>query len=64
MKGVEILQIALASSREKRDGMMLIGVLSIAACVIAAFSSVHWQDSQAESLQRSTPSIPSFPSYP
>jgi uncharacterized membrane protein HdeD (DUF308 family) len=63
MKGVEIMQIALASSREHRTGMMAIGVLSIVACVIAAFSFVHWQDAQALSMQRSVPSIPSLP-YP
>ncbi|MDR3509928.1 MAG: hypothetical protein P4L64_18730 [Caulobacteraceae bacterium] len=62
LKGVEILQIGLASNRENRKLLIGIGVLSIIACVIAASAFVSQQDSQAESLSsRATPSFPGLP---
>lgn len=36
VKGVEVLQVALASSRESRAGMIAVGVLTLVACLIAA----------------------------
>ena len=52
VKGVEILQIALASNREKRAGIITFGVLVLIACVFAASSFVTMQDKQAQSLSR------------
>ncbi len=52
VKGVEILQIALASNREKRGGIITFGVLVLLACLIAAGSFVAMQDEQAQSLNR------------
>lgn len=50
IKGIEILQIALASNREKRGGIILLGVLTLIACVIAAVTFVNMQDQQAMSI--------------
>ena len=63
LKGVEILQIGLASGREKRQPMLVIGGLALAACVVAAFAFVVMQDEQAISL--SQPPVPSsyLPAY-
>jgi hypothetical protein len=63
MKGVEIFQIGLASSRERRSALIAIGVISIAACVLAGGFFVKMQDDQAMSLQRSTSSFPDPSSY-
>ena len=52
IKGVEILQIALASNREKRSGIILFGVLVLIACIVAAAGFVSMQDKQATSLSR------------
>lgn len=52
-KGVEILQIALASPREQRAGIITIGILSLAVCLIAAVFFAQMQDEQAASLTRS-----------
>jgi uncharacterized membrane protein HdeD (DUF308 family) len=54
VKGVEILQIALASNREKRDGMIIIGVLTLIACIVAAGGFVTMQDQQARSVSNTT----------
>ncbi|WKL57265.1 hypothetical protein Q1W73_16605 [Asticcacaulis sp. ZE23SCel15] len=50
IKGIEILQIALASSREKRGPIIILGALTLAACLFAAVSFVGLQDKQALSL--------------
>lgn len=56
IKGVEILQIALASSREKRRPLIILGSLTLIACIFAGFGFSAMQDKQAESLQnRSAP---------
>lgn len=47
IKGVEILQIALSSGRERRGGIVTLGVLTLIACMIAAGAFVHLQDRQA-----------------
>ncbi len=44
IKGVEILQIALSSNREKRGGIITLGVLVLLACLMAAGSFVAMQD--------------------
>jgi len=50
IKGFEILQIALASSRPDRSGIIVLGVLVLGACIIAAFIFVAMQDHQASSV--------------
>lgn len=52
VKGFEILQIALASNRDKRGGIILFGALVLAACIVAAFAFVAMQDQQAMSLSQ------------
>ncbi|QUE76051.1 hypothetical protein [Stutzerimonas stutzeri] len=52
IKGVEILQIALSSNREKRGGIITLGVLVLLACLMAAGSFVAMQDQQVQSLSR------------
>jgi uncharacterized membrane protein HdeD (DUF308 family) len=54
IKGVEVLQIGLASNREKRAGVIVLGVLTLVACAFAAAEFVTMQDRQAESLSTST----------
>lgn len=57
VKGAEILQIALASSREKRGGIIAFGVICIIACIGAAAVFSNMQDQQALSVSTSgTPS--------
>ena len=53
IKGIEILQVALASSREQRSGMIALGVCVLIACMIAALGFVLMQDGQARSMSRS-----------
>lgn len=53
IKGIEILQIALASNRDSRSGIIALGVLTLCACAFAAVSFVALQDEQAVSLSRS-----------
>jgi hypothetical protein len=45
LKGVEILQIGLSSSREKRFLVILIGVVSLGISIFAAISFVAISDS-------------------
>jgi uncharacterized membrane protein HdeD (DUF308 family) len=52
IKGIEILQIGLASNREKRAGIIVLGVVTLVACIFAASSFVTMQDRQAQSLSR------------
>ena len=47
IKGCEVLQIALASNREKRAGIILFGGLVLAACIVAAIGFVYMQDMHA-----------------
>jgi uncharacterized membrane protein HdeD (DUF308 family) len=54
IKGIEVLEIALASNREKRGGIVTFGALTLFACVIAAFVFTSMQDRQAQSLSQST----------
>lgn len=50
VKGIEVLQIALASSRESRQGLIVLGALTLAGCIVAGISFSAMQDTQAESL--------------
>ncbi|HXR91085.1 MAG TPA: hypothetical protein VN750_12500 [Steroidobacteraceae bacterium] len=52
IKGVEILQIALASTREKRAGIITFGAIVLFACIIAAIAFSTAQDNQAQSMSR------------
>jgi uncharacterized membrane protein HdeD (DUF308 family) len=54
IKGVEVLQIALASHREKRGGIITLGALTLIACLLAAFGFSWMQDRQAQSISQST----------
>jgi hypothetical protein len=58
LKGIEILQIALASSRpeEERSRIVSWGTIVLIACVIAAIVFVHMQNQQAKFI--SSPSWP------
>jgi hypothetical protein len=49
-KGIEIFQIALMSSRSNRVAGLVLGVISIVGCSLAAYLLVQWQDSQAHSM--------------
>ena len=50
LKGIEILQIALASGRPNRGGIVLFAAFVLVACILAAFSFVYMQDQQAMSI--------------
>jgi NADH:ubiquinone oxidoreductase subunit 6 (subunit J) len=58
MKGVEIFQIGFSSSRQDRSVAILVGVLSLAACIVAAAWLVMLQDQQASALSNSMPQLP------
>lgn len=53
IKGIEILQIALASNRDKRTGMIVFAVIVLVVCIVAAIAFAMMQDNQAISLSRS-----------
>ena len=59
VKGIEVLQIGLASNRENRSTLVAIGALTLVACIVAAVLFASWQDEQAQSMQRSTSDMPS-----
>ncbi len=61
VKGIEVLQIALASGRESRGAMITLGVLTLIACIGAAFVFAFLQDNQASSLSASMPHFPLNP---
>lgn len=52
LKGVEILQIALASNRENRTGMIIWALIVLGVCVLAAGAFITLQDQQASSLSQ------------
>lgn len=59
IKGIEILQIGLASSRPSRKGVVVFGSFVLLACIFAGIGFSTMQDKQAESMQRS--GLPSAP---
>jgi len=62
IKGVEVLQIGLASNREKRGVLIALGALTLGACIIAAVAFITLQDQQATSLSHTMSSgLPSSP---
>jgi hypothetical protein len=52
VKGLEILQIALASNREQKSGIIIFGVVVLLSCMFAAAKFVEMQDEQAQSMSR------------
>jgi hypothetical protein len=61
IKGIEVLQIGLASGRESRMTVVAVGALTLIACIIAALSFANMQDNQADSIQNAMPSVPGAP---
>jgi hypothetical protein len=53
VKGVEVLQIALASTRPKRGGIIAMGAVTLVVCIAAAIVFAVLQTDQAESLSHS-----------
>ncbi|MGA9742840.1 hypothetical protein [Candidatus Binatus sp.] len=47
IKGIEVLQIGLASNRQDRSGPVILGVVVLLACVVAAVGFTIMQDEQA-----------------
>lgn len=50
VKGVEVLQIALASSRPKRAGIIALGAVTLIVCILAAGLFAWLQTDQAQSV--------------
>jgi hypothetical protein len=50
VKGFEVLQIALASARPDRTGIIVLGFLVLGACIVAALGFVVMQEFQAASV--------------
>ena len=57
VKGVEVLQIALASPRENRGFIIVIGIFTLIGCIIAAVVLVVMQENQAMSIGKSMDNI-------
>jgi hypothetical protein len=55
VKGFEVLQIALASPRPDRTGILILGFVILAVCILAAGSFVAMQDHQAASVGTHSP---------
>jgi uncharacterized membrane protein HdeD (DUF308 family) len=55
MKGIEILQIGLASANQDRSLVVTIGIVSVIVCVIGAAVFTTWQDNQAASVSSHFP---------
>ena len=60
VKGLEVLQIGLASNRPNRAGPVTFGVCVLIACMVAAGAFITKQDEQAGSLSRSMDNMPSM----
>jgi hypothetical protein len=58
IKGLEVLQIGLASNRPARGGLVVLGTLTLIGCIIGAISFAAMQDNQAQSMSRSSSGIP------
>lgn len=52
-KGVEILQIALASAREDRAGVIVIGIIAVVIAFVASSYFTSMIDAQAAAVSRS-----------
>ncbi len=65
MKGVEIFQIGLASSRPIRAPSLVIGGLALMACIVAGVGFSLMQDEQARTLSQGISSMQqSLPAAP
>ncbi len=53
-KGYEILQIALASTKENKEGIITMGVIALVASVLIAIAFVGWIDEMASSISNSS----------
>ncbi len=53
IKGVEILQIGLASNRPNRTGLIVFGACVLVVCVLAAITFSSMQDRQATAMSSS-----------
>jgi uncharacterized membrane protein HdeD (DUF308 family) len=60
IKGVEVLQIGLASARPNRAPLIVLGLLTLAACVVAAIGFSSMQTEQASSLGRAAAVAPQY----
>lgn len=65
IKGLEVLQIGLASARpaKERGGLIVLGVLTLLACIVAAAGFVWLQDTQAASLSANMTRATSYGGY-
>lgn len=57
IKGIQILQIGLASSRENRTGLIVIGVVTLVFCAMGAWGFVTMQDEQAQAVRQLRPIV-------
>jgi hypothetical protein len=57
VKGIQVLQIALASGREKRDLILWIGALTLLGTIIAAVGLIQAQEKQAALIAARVPDI-------
>jgi hypothetical protein len=57
VKGIEVLQIGLASTPPSRGGVVAIGVATLVLCLSGAVLFVVMQDAQATRVGRTTQSL-------
>lgn len=55
VKGIEVLQIGLASNRASRKGIVTFGAIVLVACIVAALGFTTMQDHQAMSMGSHSP---------
>lgn len=58
VKGIEILFIALSSTREKRGGLILAALLVLVGCAAVGIGFVALQNQQADSISQISSRIP------
>lgn len=60
VKGIEVLQIALASNKERKGLINAIGLLTLIACICGALFFVSTQDDMAQSVssRMGAPTLP------
>jgi hypothetical protein len=59
-KGVEILQIALMSSRPDRTFGIIVGIVALAVAIMAAGGFSFWADEMASSISDRMNTIPNL----
>ena len=60
-KGIEIFQIALASSREDNRSSLVLGTIMLAASILIGVGFALWSDNFAASIGNNMRQMPSFP---